>query len=283
MKSIKTLFTVSALALSTMSFSASAGPLDDLLKEVKADRVSEAKLDAKREAEFKAARDQKQALVNKAKKELADEQKRQRSLQQKFADNEKRISDKEAELESAKGTLGEMFGVVRGASGKALGLIAASNVSAQPEYANRTELLQKLSEAKEIPNIFELEELWFALQTEMTESGKIVKFNATVTNLDGSETSTSVTRIGSFNLLADGQYVGFNPEKGLIQPFARQPEDAGELAFAEDFQAQSSGFHPVYIDPAKGALINLFKQKATMESVTTKVAYRVMLLPSYYS
>jgi biopolymer transport protein ExbB len=264
MKTIKTLLSVSALALTTLSFSAAAGPLDDLLKSVKNDRVSEAKLSKEREAEFKRARDGKQALVAKAKKDLQAEKKRQKRLQQDFANNEKRISDKEAELEAAKGTLGEMFGVVRGAAGKAFGLIAASNISAQPEFASRTDLLKVLSEAKEIPSIFELEELWIALQTEMTESGKVVKFDATVTGLDGSETSTTVTRIGSFNLLADGQYVNFNSEKGLIQPFARQPEDAGELSYASDFLELSSGYSPVYIDPARGALINLFKQKATM-------------------
>ena len=55
----------------TVASSAVANDLDDLLKQVKNDRISEGKLDKKREAEFKSARADKQALLNKAKKELA--------------------------------------------------------------------------------------------------------------------------------------------------------------------------------------------------------------------
>lgn len=267
MKQIKTLLTVSALALTSISFTASAnGALDKLLQEVKADRVSEAKLNAKREAEFKAARDQKQALLTKAKNELKAEKARQKRLQQTFQNNEKRITDKEAELELAKGALGEMFGVVRQASGEALGLVSTSIVSSQPEYSNRTPLLAKLSEAKELPNISDLEELWFALQTEMTESGKVVTYDATVVSLDGQESTETITRVGVFNLLSNGEYLIFNTDnasKPQIQPLARQPE-AHVLGAASGYQASSS-YAPLYLDPARGGILNIFKQKATLE------------------
>ena len=266
MKQIKTLLTVSALALTSVSFTASANTaLDKLLQEVKADRISEAKLNSKREAEFKAARDQKQALLTKAKNELKAEKARQKRLQQAFQDNEKRITDKEVELEAAKGALGEMFGVVRQASGEALGLVATSIVSSQPEYANRTPLLEKLSEAKELPNISDLEELWFALQTEMTESGKVVTYDATVVALDGQESTETVTRVGVFNLLSNGEYLIFNTDgsKSQIQPLARQPE-GHVLSAASNYQASSS-FAPLYLDPARGGILNIFKQKATLE------------------
>ncbi|WP_111979948.1 MotA/TolQ/ExbB proton channel family protein [Algibacillus agarilyticus] len=268
MKKFNTLLTVSALALTSMSFTASAnGALDKLLDQVKSDRVSEVKINAKREAEFKAARDQKQALLNKAKADLKSEKARQKRLQQTFQDNEKRITDKEAELESAKGTLGEMFGVVRQASGEALGRISTSIVSSQPKFSDRTKLLATLAEAKELPNIVELEELWFALQTEMTESGKVVTYDAPVYALDGTETTETVTRIGVFNLLANGEYLIYNTENASqpkIQPLARQPE-AHVLADASSFTKLTSGYTPMYLDPARGAILTIFKQKATLE------------------
>ncbi|NTS75268.1 MotA/TolQ/ExbB proton channel family protein [Catenovulum sp. SM1970] len=268
MKQIKTLLTVSALALTSISFTASASTaeLDKLLEQVKSDRISEVKINKKREAEFKAARDQKQSLVNKAKAELKAEKARQKRLQQTFANNEKRITDKEVELDNAKGTLGEMFGVVRQASGEALGRVSTSIVSSQPEFSNRTATLEKLSEAKELPTLAELEDLWFALQTEMTESGKTVSYDAPVYALDGSESTMTVTRIGVFNLLSNGEYLTYNtenPASPKIQPLARQPE-GHVLSAAATYQGQGSGFSSLYLDPARGAILNIFKQKATL-------------------
>ncbi len=266
MKSIKTILTASAIALTSMTFGsyANANALDDLLQEVKSNRISEAKLNKEREAEFRAARDQKQALLNKAKKELSDAQERQKQLQQAFADNEKRITEKTEELESAKGTLGEMFGVVRQAAGDTVGRIATSIVSAQPEYSDRTGLLSRLAEAKELPKLSELEELWFALQTEMTESGKVVKFDANVVGLDGSESMQTVTRVGSFNLLAGDHYLKFNSDSDQIEPLGRQPE-SHMVASVSEFNETTSGYTGLYLDPSRGAILDIFKQKATME------------------
>ncbi|WP_440903965.1 MotA/TolQ/ExbB proton channel family protein [Catenovulum sp. SX2] len=266
MKQLKTILTASAIALSTMTFGAYANTaaLDKLLQDVKADRVSEAKINSARESEFRAARDQKQALLNKAKKELADEQARQKQLQQTFADNETRITDKTKELDDAKGTLGEMFGVVRQAAGETVGRVATSIISAQPAYANRTEILATLAEAKELPKLAELEELWFALQTEMTESAKVVKFDANVVALDGRESVQTVTRIGAFNLLSNTEYLKFNSESKQIEPLGRQPEGhmVSEVA---NFNATTSGYASLYLDPSRGAILDIFKQKATLE------------------
>ncbi|WP_017444665.1 MotA/TolQ/ExbB proton channel family protein [Gayadomonas joobiniege] len=265
MKKFKSILTASAIALSVVSFGSYAAndALDQLLEQVKADRISETKINKEREAEFRAARDQKQALLNKAKAELDAEQKRQKQLQQNFADNETRITDKTKELEDAKGTLGEMFGVVRQASGETLGRVATSIVSAQPEFSNRTDVLARLAEAKELPNLSELEELWFALQTEMTQSGKVVKFDANVTGLDGSESVKTVTRVGSFNLLGEDEYLKFNSESNQIEPLGRQPE-SHMVASVSDFNGLDSGFTGLYLDPSRGAILDIFKQKATM-------------------
>jgi biopolymer transport protein ExbB len=101
----------------------------------------------------------------------------------------------------------------------------------------------------------------------MTESGKVVTYDAPVVALDGSETTETVTRIGVFNLLSNGEYLVYNTENAddpKIQPLARQPE-AHVLADAAAYQGQSSGYGSVYLDPARGAILNIFKQKATLE------------------
>ena len=210
----------------TVATSVSANQLDDLLKQVKADRISEAKLDKKREAEFMSARSDKQSLLNKAKKELANQQARNKRLTKEYAANEITLAQKAVELDNAKGTLGEMFGVSRAAAANAYGAIATSIVSA--EYPGRGAALDVIANSKAIPELEQLEELWFALQTEMTQSGEISNFTTEVTNLDGSKSTESVTRIGAFNLVSDNGYLTYNDEVEQVQPLAKQP--AGYIA-----------------------------------------------------
>ncbi len=249
-----------AAGLSTQALAADS--LDKLLQQVKQDRITEKKINKQREAEFLADAADKKALLKKAKAQLAAEQKRGKDLQNAFVSNESKLADKETELENAKGTLGEMFGVVRQASGEAVGKISTSIVSAQ--YPGRTGLLEKLSEAKELPTLKELEELWIALQTEMTESGKVVKFNTEVVALDGGASNEQVVRVGTFNLLSGDRYLSYTPENAIVKPLGRQP-DGYVTGAAGKFVATESGIAPVYIDPSRGQILGLLTAKATLE------------------
>ncbi|SEK38348.1 outer membrane transport energization protein ExbB [Colwellia chukchiensis] len=245
----------------TVAASASANQLDDLLKQVKNDRISEAKIDKQREAEFLSARADKQALLNKAKKELADQQARNKRLTKEYADNEITLAQKEVELSNAQGTLGEMFGVSRAAAANAYGSIATSIVSA--EYPGRGEVLNVIANSKAIPKLEQLEELWFALQTEMTQSGEISKFTTEVTNLDGSKSTETVVRVGTFNLVSENGYLNYNDEVGQVQPLAKQP--AGYIAgAAASFFGETSGYSPLYVDPSRGAILTLETRKKTL-------------------
>jgi biopolymer transport protein ExbB len=87
---------VSIAAIMSAGFIATtqANELDDLLKQVKADRVSEAKLDKKREAEFLSERADKSALLNKAKAELANQNARNERLNKEYAANDITITQK---------------------------------------------------------------------------------------------------------------------------------------------------------------------------------------------
>ncbi len=238
-----------------------ANQLDDLLNQVKADRISEAKLDKKREAEFLSARSNKQALLNKAKKELKNQEARNRRLTKEYAANEIALAQKEVALKNATGTLGEMFGVSRAAAANAYGQITTSIVSA--EYPDRGEALNRIANAKVIPALADLEELWFALQTEMTESGKISKFPVEVINLDGTKSTETITRIGTFNLVSTNGYLTYNDEVNQVQPLPKQP--AGYIAeTASNFFTSDSGYTAVYLDPSRGGILSLETRKKTI-------------------
>lgn len=262
-KMIKTLLTAATLAIvSTSATAQSANTLQDLLEQVKKNRVSEARINEQREAEFRSERADKQALLRRAEAELKAEQDRGTRLSNQFAENETTLTEKEIELDNATGTLGEMFGVVRQASSEAFGRISTSIVSA--EFPGRDDFLARMAEeSKGLPNIQELEDLWFALQTEMTESGQVSRFTTEVISLDGGTTTQEVVRVGTFNLIGDEGYLVYDDENDAVQPLGRQP-DGYLVASAADLRAASSGLVPFYADPSRGAILGLLKQKATM-------------------
>ncbi|EKE82852.1 MotA/TolQ/ExbB proton channel family protein [Idiomarina xiamenensis] len=265
---VKNVLVAAAVTLSAgTTFAASAQSMDDaksldeLLQAVKQNRVSSAQIDKQREAEFTAARADKQALLNRAKKQLSDEKARGERLQTAFSENEIELANKEQELVNQQGTLGEIVGVARGAANETVGRIATSIVSAQ--YPDREDVLSSIAEAKELPTLEELEELWFALLTEMTESGKVVKFNADVTLLGGGSEEREVLRVGVFNLVSNGQYLTYNDKSEQIQPLGRQPE--GYITSqAETFENTDSGYAGFYVDPSRGQILSLLTQKATL-------------------
>ncbi|MCY7295952.1 MotA/TolQ/ExbB proton channel family protein [Alteromonas sp. a30] len=257
----KLLFVGGAVALTSVSAQA-ADSLDALLEEVKKNRISEARVNKQREAEFQAARADKQALLRKAQAMLKAEQDRGERLKAQFAENETTLANKEVELKNAVGTLGEMFGVVRQASAEAYGRISTSIVSA--EYPGRSEFLERMSnESKGLPDIKELEDLWFALQTEMTQSGKVSRFTTEVVSLDGGSQQTEVVRIGTFNLISEQGYLAYKDDLKQVQPLGRQP-DGYMVNSASKFSASSNGLFPVYIDPSQGQILGLLTAKATL-------------------
>ena len=260
-KLINFVMLAASLSISVIATS-QANQLDDLLKQVKADRVSEAKLDKKREAEFLSARSDKQSLLNKAKRELANQEARNERLTKAYAANEISLAQKEVELANATGTLGEMFGVSRAAAANAFGQISTSIVSA--EFPNRGEALNRIANAKKIPSIADLEELWFALQTEMTESGKVSQFSTDVTNLDGTKSTETITRIGTFNLISENGYLTYNDEVSQVQPLPKQPQSYINDT-AASFSGLTSGYAALYLDPSRGAILSLETRKKSWD------------------
>jgi len=238
-----------------------AKTLDELLQQVQQQRAAAQRIDQARERRFLDDRADKQQLLRQAQQELRNEQARSTRLQEEYSQNEINIANKETELDNMVGTLGEIFGVIRGAASDTIGRISTSIVSAQ--YPDREKILGSLAEARELPNIGELEELWLALLTEMTESGKVARYQGEVTLLDGGSEIRDVIRIGAFNLISDGEYLIYNDSTQQIQPIARQPS-GHILRAAANFENTTSGYAGLFVDPSRGQILSLLTQKATL-------------------
>ncbi|WNZ55997.1 MotA/TolQ/ExbB proton channel family protein [Microbulbifer sp. MKSA007] len=242
-----------AAAAGLISFSAvaqeKAASLDDLLKMVQQSKVAESKEHKQREAEFRRQKANQNALLNQAKNTRTAEEKRSADLEKKYQEQEVAVDQKRQQLDQRLGSLKELFGHMSSTAADLRANIGSSLVSAQ--YPNRTEfidgLLGKMNSATQLPTIEEIERLWFEIQRETVESGKIVKFNATVIKPNGEQADQEVVRVGNFNLVSNGKYLEMNNAYKMAE-LIRQP-DAKFQGMAEALQASTSGFSAFGVDP----------------------------------
>ncbi len=263
---IKNLIVAAAVTLSaSVAFNATANTqeLDRLLQQIQQQRTIEGRVNQERERAFLADRADKQALLNTAKRQLSDEEARGKRLQQQYAQNDISIAQKQQELQSALGTMGEVFGVVRQTANKTVGAISSSIISAQ--YPGRDVVLREIAAATELPTIEQMEELWVAMLTEMTESGKIAKFDAEVVELAGGSSTQRVTRFGSFHLTTATDYLIRNVDTDQIQPLGRAPQSKIQSSVAAFNSARAGELSSLYVDPTKGnSLLRLNQQRSTL-------------------
>ena len=250
----------STIAASSVVFAADAPKaqsLDQLLDMVRKAQTADSELNRQREAQFKQARDQQAALLNQAKAELAELERESDRLKAAFDANEKELAVLEEQKTVRVGNLGEMFGVVRQAAGDMAARINRSYVSA--EIPGRAKFLEDMAQSKALPKIEALRNLWVSMQQEMTEQGKVSRFTAPVVLGDGTQVERELVRVGAFNLISDGEYYIYSPETSQIQELARQPV-ARIVGLVDDFESNTSGFEPLYVDPTRGGLLQLVVQ-----------------------
>ena len=208
----------------------------------------------KREADFIKRKNEQKALLNKANAELTALERETARLMVEFDKNEKVLTKLEQELNIAMGTLGEMFGVVKQVAGDFKGQVENSVVSAQ--IKGRKAFAADLGESKSLPDIPKLERLWFELQREMTETGKVTQFTTTVVRPDGEKSEQKVTRVGAFNLVSEGVYLNYQPSTDQVVELARQPSSrfTGTIDNVEDAK---EGYEAFAIDPSRGSLLSM--------------------------
>ncbi len=232
-----------------------ADTLDDLLAETQKARQAEAEENKKREAEFLASRDRQKAMLDEAQAKWNAAKARSDNLSAQFDANEVTLADLETKLKAREGNLGELFGVTRQVAGDASAIVYNSLTSGQ--FPKRDEFFTKLAKSKVLPTIPEFEKLAFELLREITESGRVVRWQTDIVTAAGERESTDVVRIGGFIASAGDRYLDYKADLGTFSVFARQPasellEAAGELAEAK------SGYTKAFVDPSRGVLLGLY-------------------------
>lgn len=255
--------------------------LDQLLREVKKSQGVESRINRAREAEFLAEKVKQQQLLQEAQAELNKQKQLSNQLKAKLDANEQQLTELETELKQRSGELGELFGVARQAAGDLKADMTNSIISAQ--FPGRLQQLDQIANSKALPTIGQLEQLWFALQQEMTESAKVVKFTTQIQTASGEPRQAEVIRIGSFNALADGRYLRYLAETGKLSELARQPEDK-YLDLAENLAEAKQGPVPAGIDPTRGVILSMLIQTPnTTERIDQGgiIGYIILLLGAF--
>ena len=243
-----------------------AKSLGELLQLVKEGKVGSSNVNARREREFLADKAKQQKALRDAEAAQKFEEKRSVRLELQFEKNERLIAQQQELLASRLGSLRELFGVLQQVSGDTQGVLESSIVSA--EYPGRSEWLgefaQSMGRSSKLASIEEIERLWYELQREMTESGKVTRFTVEVTNLDGSKSDQEVIRVGDYNLISGSEYLNYDLGTGQISQVPKQPSSRFTSSVS-DLMDATSGFVPFALDPTRGQLLQLQKEVPTIE------------------
>jgi biopolymer transport protein ExbB len=231
--------------------------LDQLLERVRQGNVAENDENARREAEFRSGQAEQERMLREALQKKAALERRSAELERQFEANEARIPELEQTLHNRQGSLGELFGAVRQIAGDLRADVESSIISA--ELPGRDKFLYDLSQSRVMPSIDELEKLWFSFQQEMTETGKVARFPATVIAVGGGQREQQVVRVGPFNAVSEGQYLQYLPETGKLAELGRQP-GRRHLASAAALEAARAGLVGFSIDPSRGSILSLLIQ-----------------------
>ncbi|MFT7559861.1 MAG: biopolymer transport protein ExbB [Flavobacteriales bacterium] len=243
-----------------------ASSLEELLSMVKSAKISETKEYRARETAFKKNKSSQGSLLRQIENSKRSEEARSEALEASHKALDEEIQKMRALRDEKLGSLKELFGHLTSTAGDLRSNIDSSIVSAQ--YPGRTEfltaLIEKMNSETKLPTTEELEKLWYELQFEIAESGKVVSFTAEVADPQGNRTERNVVRVGNYNLVSDGKYLEYNDKGGSLSELARQPKKNSSA----ELQSATSGFVKVGIDPtgpAGGKLLKLLVDTPTLE------------------
>jgi biopolymer transport protein ExbB len=253
-KSIKatTIVLCGALTLSaSVAVAQEAKTLDELLGFVKQGQVKESKENRAREQRFSKDKANQAAALRNAEAERARQEQLSTDLENTFEANELEISAKQEQLKLKLGTLAELFGHLTSTAGDLASNMEFSLISAQ--YPDRQvfleDLIKKMSGDSELPSIEEIERVWYELNREMVESGKVVSFDAEVAKPNGDKVQQKVVRVGTFNIVSEeGKYLEFIASKGSLEELSRQPSGP-YIGWAQSLASSTDGMNKFGIDP----------------------------------
>ncbi|GAC32281.1 MotA/TolQ/ExbB proton channel family protein [Paraglaciecola polaris] len=255
-----------AMAADPLPKKESALDLDALLKQLEQGQFQQSKQNTQREKDFAQQRAEQDQMLRDAGKLRDNALTTSETLETQFEENEFKLGDLNDALTKRLGSLKELFGVLQQVAGDTKSKFFNSVISAQ--IPNRAEFLdemaQSMGSSSKLASIDEIERVWFEMQREMTESGKVTRFNADVVEAGGAKVSKEVVRVGTFALIADGKYLDYEGATNSLGELIRQP--AGRYtASAQELQTSNGDLVEFGLDPTGGSILKLLVQAPSLK------------------
>ncbi|WP_462160001.1 MotA/TolQ/ExbB proton channel family protein [Pseudoalteromonas sp. GB56] len=257
---------VALAAMSSATLANDAMNLDALLKTLEQGKIAQSQENQQREKEFQARQSEQMQMLRSAEQSRNAKLQESERLETSFEENEVKLAQLSDTLQNRMGTLKELFGVLQQVAGDSSNKFATSVVSAQLQGRDlfMDDLAQKMGSTSKLASIEDIEKVWFELQREMTEQGKVSRFNTEVIVEGGAKQNKEVLRVGAFNLIADGKYLEYNNVTNTLSELTRQPV-ARFTSSAAELQQSKDGFVQFALDPTGGSILGLLVQAPDTE------------------
>ena len=264
---------LSLLAMSASVFAADAEPaaaapaaapvataktLDQLLETIRTADMRDDAENKEREARFAADRDGQAKLLKEAEAEKSALEAKAATIAKEFEANDKIISELTQARDAKAGNLGELFGVLRQTAGDFA--TVARNSLLSVELKGRIQEIDHLAQTKTMPPMEDLQRFWYDMQQEMTEGGKVKRFDAEVVSQSGEKNKQSILRVGPFVAISNGVYLDHATGSDSFSVPQQQPPSYFR-SIGKNFENESDGYHKMVVDPSRGVLLSLYSQR----------------------
>ncbi|HSM32356.1 MAG TPA: MotA/TolQ/ExbB proton channel family protein [Woeseiaceae bacterium] len=244
-----------------------ARSMQQLLELIQQGQARDSQEARQREAEFARRKNEQQNLLNQARAERNRQERESERLEQLFEDQQAEIVAARTALDERLGALKELFGVLQTVAGDAQGRFANSLTNIQ--FPDREEFLvqlgSKMAGANSLASIEDIEQLWFELQRQITETGKVVRFEHTVTLANGEETQMPVARVGVFNIAGPVGYLQYDPSTERVSELQRQPDQSRYTDSAKELAAAQESPVTFGLDVTRGGILALLVESPTIQ------------------
>jgi biopolymer transport protein ExbB len=273
-----------SISVSAVAQNDRALDLDALLQQLEEGKFAQTQQNKQREQEFMAQRAEQDRILRETAQLRDRTLATSEQLETTFEENEFKLADLNEALTNRLGSLKELFGVLQQVAGDTKNKFYNSVVSAQipGRAAFLDQLAQDMGSSSKLASIDEIEQVWYEIQREMTQSGKVTKFTTDVVEAGGAKVSKEVVRVGPFALVSDGKYLDYNGLTGTVAELIRQP--AGRYGeSAAELQASNGELVKFGIDPTGGSILGLLVQAPNLQERVEQggvVGYIIIVLGS---
>ncbi len=245
-----------ALALTaTAHATALSAPLDDLLARMRADQSQETAEIQERLQKFRGMALEREAMLKEVKGLIRAEEKRSRDMEKRFAKGEKDLISQREKLDELTVHFKEVLATAKLWAGELKGHFLQSLVSAQ--IPDRIAPLDTIASDDHATNIADMDQLLYAALEELSQQGRVVRFDTRVTQPDGTRADASVVRVGVFTASSEGRFLSFADDARDLVILPRQPP-ASLRSVATDLQrATGEDSARAVVDPSRGAILSL--------------------------